>query len=58
MDGDELGWRCFHTEISSGDKLRCGGFIEAYMCLVNLPLSESRKKLSMIKKALKEANTT
>ena len=53
---DELVWRAFHAELSDYDKKRLGSLAQVYMKLINLPLKESRKKLSMIKKALKEPN--
>jgi hypothetical protein len=56
-NSDELVWRAFHTDLASlsdYDKKRLGGIAQAYMSLINMPLKDSRKKLSMIKRALKE----
>jgi hypothetical protein len=55
QNNDELVWRAHHTTLSTYDKHRLGSIAQAYMRLIELPLKDSNKKLSMIKKALKEA---
>jgi hypothetical protein len=56
-NNDELVWRAFNPEfatLSDYDKKRLGGIAQVYMQLINMPLKYSNRKLSMIRKALRQ----